>query len=158
MRKAKKEIKNKAQIDEILANAHVGRLGTMGKDGYPVIKPLNFVHTDEYIYFHSAMEGEKIDDILRDNRVCFEVDVPLHYVKAEGDPCTAFYRYRSVMLKGRAEIIEDSEEKRMALNALMEKYQPEGGYDNFQKEKLAVTAVIRIAIEVMTGKEDITER
>ena len=158
MRKAKKEIKNKAQIDEILANAHVGRLGTMGKDGYPVIKPLNFVHTDEYIYFHSAMEGEKIDDILRDNRVCFEVDVPLRYVKAKGDPCRAFYHYRSVILKGRAEIIEDSEEKRMAMKALMEKYQPGGGYDDFTKEKLAITAVIRIAIEVITGKEDITER
>jgi nitroimidazol reductase NimA-like FMN-containing flavoprotein (pyridoxamine 5'-phosphate oxidase superfamily) len=158
MRKAKKEIKNKAQIDEILANAHVGRLGTIGKDGYPVIKPLNFVHTDEYIYFHSAIEGEKIEDILRDNRVCFEVDVPLHYIKAKGDPCRAFYRYRSVMLKGRAEIIEDPKEKLMAMKALMQKYQPEGGYGDFAEEKLAITAVIRIDIEVMTGKEDITER
>lgn len=158
MRRAKKEIKDEAQIDEILANAHVGRLGTKGKDGYPIIKPLNFVHTGEHIYFHSAIEGEKIEDILRDNRVCFEVDVPLRYVKAKGDPCRAFYHYRSVILKGRAEIIEDSVEKRMAMKALMEKYQPEGGYDDFPKEKLAITAVIRIDIEAMTGKEDVTER
>jgi nitroimidazol reductase NimA-like FMN-containing flavoprotein (pyridoxamine 5'-phosphate oxidase superfamily) len=158
MRKAKKEIKDEAQIDEILANAHVGRLGTMGKDGYPIIKPLNFVHTGEHIYFHSAIEGEKIEDILRDNRVCFEVDVPLRYVKAKGDPCRAFYHYRSVILKGRAEIIEDFEEKRMAMKVLMEKYQPEGGYDDFPKEKLAITAVIRIDIEAMTGKEDVMGR
>ena len=158
MRRAKKEIKDEAQIDEILANAHVGRLGTMGKDGYPIIKPLNFVHTGGHIYFHSAIEGEKIEDILRDNRVCFEVDVPLRYVKAKGDPCRAFYHYRSVILKGRAEIIEDSVEKRMAMKALMEKYQHGGGYDDFPKEKLAITAVIRIDIEAMTGKEDVTER
>ena len=158
MRKAQKEIKDEAQINEILANAHVGRLGTMGKDGYPIIKPLNFVHTGGHIYFHSAIEGEKIEDILRDNRVCFEVDVPLRYVKAKGDPCRAFYHYRSVILKGRAEIIEDSVEKRMAMKALMEKYQPGGGYDDFPKEKLAITAVIRIDIEAMTGKEDVTER
>lgn len=158
MRKAKKEIKDRAQIDEILANAQVGRLGTMGKDGYPIIKPLNFVHTGGHIYFHSAVEGEKIEDILRDNRVCFEVDVPLRYIKAKGDPCGAFYHYRSVILKGRAEIIEDSKEKRMALKALMEKYQPEGGYDDFPREKLTITAVIRIDVEVMTGKEDVTER
>lgn len=158
MRRAKKEIKDTAQIDEILANAHVGRLGTIGKDGYPIIKPLNFVHTGGHIYFHSAMGGEKIEDILRDDRVCFEIDVPIRYVKAAGNPCSAFYLYRSVILKGRAEIIEDSEEKRMVLKALMEKYQPEGGYDDFPKEKLAITAIIRIAIEAMTGKEDITER
>jgi len=158
MRRAKKEIKDETQIDEILANAHVGRLGTMGKDGYPIIKPLNFVHIGEHIYFHSAIEGEKIEDILRDNRVCFEVDVPLRYVKAKGDPCSAFYHYRSVILKGRAEIIEDSEEKHMAMRALMEKYQPGGGYDDFTKEKLAITAVIRIDIGAMTGKEDVTER
>jgi len=158
MRKAKKKIKDEAQIDEILANAHVGRLGTIGKDGYPNIKPLNFVHIGKHIYFHSAIEGEKIEDILRDNRVCFEVDVPLRYVKAKGDPCRAFYHYRSVILKGRAEIIEDSEEKRMALKALMEKYQPEGGYGDIPEEKLAITAVIRIDIEAMTGKEDVTER
>jgi nitroimidazol reductase NimA-like FMN-containing flavoprotein (pyridoxamine 5'-phosphate oxidase superfamily) len=158
MRKAKKEIKDEAQINEILANAHVGRLGTMGKDGYPIIKPLNFVHTGEHIYFHSAIEGEKIEDILRDNRVCFEVDVPLRYVKAKGDPCRAFYHYRSVILKGRAEIIEDFEEKRMAMKVLMEKYQPEGGYDDFPKEKLAITVVIRIDIEAMTGKEDVMGR
>lgn len=158
MRRAKKEIKDETQIDEILANAHVGRLGTTGKDGYPMIKPLNFFHTGEHIYFHSATEGEKIEDILRDNRVCFEVDVPLRYVKAKGNPCTAFYHYRSVILKGRAEIINDDKEKRMALKALMEKYQPGGGYDDFPEEKLAITAVIRIDIEAMTGKEDITER
>ena len=158
MRKARKEIKDKAQINEILANAHNGRLGTIGKDGYPIIKPLNFIHTGAHIYFHSAIEGEKIEDILRDNRVCFEVDVPLRYVKAKSDPCRAFYNYRSVILKGRAEIIKDSKEKRIALKALMEKYQPEGGYDDFPKAKLSITAVIRIDIEVMTGKEDITER
>lgn len=122
------------------------------------VKPLNFVHIGGHIYFHSAIEGEKIEDILRDNRVCFEVDVPLRYVKAKSDPCSAFYQYRSVILKGRAEIIEDIEEKRMVMKALMEKYQPEGGYSDFPKEKLAITAVIRIDIEAMTGKEDITER
>ncbi|MCK9197319.1 MAG: pyridoxamine 5'-phosphate oxidase family protein [Syntrophales bacterium] len=158
MRKAKKEIKDKAHVDEILANAHVGRLGTMGKDGYPMIKPLNFFHTGEHIYFHSATEGEKIEDILRDNRICFEVDVPLRYVKAKGDPCSAFYHYRSVILKGRAEIIKDAKEKRMALKALLEKYQPEGGYGDFPEEELAITSVIRIDIEAMTGKEDLTER
>ena len=39
----------------------------MGKAGYPMIKPLNFAYHDGRIYFHTAQEGEKIDDI-RDSR------------------------------------------------------------------------------------------
>jgi uncharacterized protein len=158
MRRANKEITDRTHIDEILKTAHVGRLGTLGKDGYPIIKPLNFIHIREHIYFHSAQEGEKIDDILRSNRVCFEIDEPLRYVKAKGDPCSAFYHYRSVIIKGRAFMVESNEEKRMALKALMEKHQPDGGYGDFPEDKLAITAVLKIDIEEMTGKEDIRER
>jgi nitroimidazol reductase NimA-like FMN-containing flavoprotein (pyridoxamine 5'-phosphate oxidase superfamily) len=158
MRRAKKEITDRTHIDDILRTAPVGRLGTLGKDSYPIIKPLNFIHMGKYIYFHSAQEGEKITDIQRDNRVCFEVDEPRCYVKAQGNPCSAFYLYRSVIIKGRALMVENDEEKLMALKALMEKYQPDGGYGDFPKDKLAITAVLRIDIEEMTGKEDIRER
>ena len=41
------------------------------------------------------------------------------------------------------------------MKLLMEKYQPEGGYGNFLEEKLEITGVVRIAIEEMTGKEDL---
>jgi uncharacterized protein len=158
MRKAKKEITDVARIEEILRTVHVGRLGTVGRHGYPIIKPLNFVYAEGNIFFHSAREGEKIEDILRDSRVCFEVDVPLRYLKAKDDPCRAFYLYRCVIIRGRACVIEEAEEKRRILTALMEKYQPEGGYGNFPEEKIRMTAVIRIDIEQMTGKEDTAER
>lgn len=81
MRKWKKEIRDKTVIIEILNTCHVGRLGTIGKDGYPIVKPLSFAYHDGRIYFHTAKEGEKIEDIKRDNRVCFEVDLPIAYVK-----------------------------------------------------------------------------
>lgn len=158
MRRAKKEITDKAQILDLLAEARVGRLGTLGKDGYPMIKPLNFVQVGEHLYFHSAREGEKIEDIRRDRRVCFEIDAPLRYMKAQTDPCRAFYQYRSVIIRGKAVMIENREEKRLALGALMKKYQPEGGYGDFPEEKLILTAVVRIDIEEMTGKEDLADR
>jgi hypothetical protein len=37
----------------------------------------------------------------------------------------------------------------------MEKYQPEGGYGPFPEDKIALTAVVRIAIDHITGKEDL---
>lgn len=155
MRQSKKEIKDRNVVTALLDACHVGRLGTIGRDGYPRIKPLNFAYHGGNIYFHTAKAGEKIEDIKRDNRVCFEVDLPIAYVKGNVNPCRAEYLYRSVIIRGRAYIAEDKAEKIFALKCLMEKYQPEGGYGDFLEEKLAITGIVRIDIEEMTGKEDL---
>ena len=155
MRVAKKEISDKKTVENLLAQCAVGRLGTVGREGYPMVKPLNFVYHEGRIYFHSARKGEKIEDIKRDERVCFEVDLPLAFVRGEGSPCKADYRYQSVICTGRARLVEESREKLAALKALMEKYQPEGGYGDFPEEKVALTAVIRIDVLTMTGKQDL---
>ncbi len=156
MRRQKKEITDRGVISALLRTAPVGRLGTLGRDGYPRIKPLNFVYIDHAIYFHSAREGEKIEDILRDNRVCFEVDLPIAYVKGSAtDPCKASYLYQSVIIRGTAVLVSDEAERRKALAELMQKYQPGGGYGAFREEKLAITAVVRIDVEAMSGKEDL---
>ena len=155
MRVAKKEINDRKVVEGLLAQCAVGRLGTVGKTGYPMVKPLNYVYHEDRIYFHSAREGEKIEDLERDGRVCFEVDLPLAFVRGEGSPCKVDYRYQSVICTGQARLVEEREEKLGALKALMEKYQPEGGYGEFSEEKVALTAVIRIDILTMTGKQDL---
>jgi nitroimidazol reductase NimA-like FMN-containing flavoprotein (pyridoxamine 5'-phosphate oxidase superfamily) len=121
-----------------------------------MVKPLNFVYHEGAIYFHSACQGEKIDDIRRDQRVCFEVDLPVAYVKGRVDnPCRASYLYQSVIVRGNARLVEDEMERLAALDALMRKYQPEGGYGPYLEEKLELTAVIRIDIEGFSGKEEL---
>jgi hypothetical protein len=57
MRKSKKEIIDRDVIIDLLNTCHVGRLGTIGKDGCPMIKPLNFAYHDGKIYFHTAKAG-----------------------------------------------------------------------------------------------------
>jgi uncharacterized protein len=155
MRVNKKEIKDKAVITGLLLESPVGRLATVGKDGYPVIKPLNFAYCEGKIYFHSARAGEKMEHITGNKRVCFEIDLPITYVKSLSLPCKADYLYRSVIIKGRARIVEEENERLSALKYLMEKYQPEGGYGKFSEDKLQLTAVVSIDIEEMTGKEDL---
>ena len=155
MRRNKKEIKDPQIISELLETAQVGRLGTLDSDGYPMIKPLNFVYADGKIYFHTALSGEKIDDIRRNNHVVFEVDQPIAYVKGDRNPCTAKYLYRSVIIKGRATLIEARTQRISALKRLMEKYQPDGGYEDFPEEKLALSGIVRFDIDEMTGKQDI---
>jgi nitroimidazol reductase NimA-like FMN-containing flavoprotein (pyridoxamine 5'-phosphate oxidase superfamily) len=155
MRVSKKEIKDPTVLAGLLRQCPVGRLGTVGADGSPMIKPLNFVYLDGDIYFHSAREGEKMDDVRRDERVCFEIDLPVGYVRSDTIPCRAGYRYQSVIVKGRALVVEDRETRLRALGALMEKYQSEGGYGPFPEDKLALTAVVRIVIDHISGKEDL---
>ncbi len=156
MRQAKKAITRHEVIQDILRACRVGRLGTNGKDGYPRVKPLNYVLHRGGVYFHSARAGEKMDDIRRDDRVCFEVDQPIAFVRGSAEnPCQAEYLYRSVMIQGRAVLVDDDGERRSALLALMEKYQPEGGYGTFPDEKFRITGIVRIDIESMSGKEDL---
>jgi nitroimidazol reductase NimA-like FMN-containing flavoprotein (pyridoxamine 5'-phosphate oxidase superfamily) len=76
-------------------------------------------------------------------------------VKSDINPCSARFLYQSVMIKGKAVIVNGDGERLLALRSLMEKYQPERGYGEFLPEKLAVTAVVRIDIEEITGKEDV---
>lgn len=155
MRKPSRIIQDEKQIRDILWHAAVGRLATNGSDGYPRIKPLNFVFLDGRIYFHSAREGEKIDDIGRDNRVAFCIDVDLGYSAALREPCGATFFCRSVLIRGRAAVVEGEEERLRALNTLMEKYQPAGGYRDFLPEKLELTEVVRIDVENITGKQHV---
>jgi uncharacterized protein len=155
VRKANKEIKDLSVIVQLLKTCSVGRLGTIGGDGYPMVKPLNFSYHEGRIYFHTALAGEKIEDIKLNDRVCFEVDQPIAFVRADRQPCEAGYLYRSVIIRGRASLVEDHEERTLALNSLMDKYQPGGGCGLYPDEKLAITGIFRIDVVEMTGKEDL---
>lgn len=156
MRKLNKKITDIAIITDLLDSTPVGRLGTVGRDGWPMVKPLNFAYHEGRIYFHCAREGEKLDDIRRDPRVSFEVDLPIAYVKGRPDnPCRAEYLYQSVIARGRAVVVEERAERLLALDLLMRKYQPEGGYGPYLEEKLELTCIVRIDIEDLSGKEDL---
>jgi hypothetical protein len=156
VRKLHKRITDLAVIFNLLDTCHVGRLGTISSDGWPMIKPLNFARDGWSLYFHCAVEGEKLDDIRRDSRVCFEVDLPIAYVKgAPENPCRAKYLYRSVIIRGRATKVEDRAEKILALDCLMRKFQPGVTFAGYSDDKLDITGIVRIDIEDLSGKEDL---
>jgi nitroimidazol reductase NimA-like FMN-containing flavoprotein (pyridoxamine 5'-phosphate oxidase superfamily) len=153
MRRHDREMRNKETILAILERAQVGRMATVNRKGLPVIKPINFLYWDGKIYIHSSTKGEKISDIRRRSPVCFEVDEPVAYVAAMGPACRSSYYYRSLIVKGNAAIVSQPDRKLKILERLMEKYQPEGGYEEVTEEILKRTAVIEISIREITGKE-----
>jgi len=139
----------------LLEQSPVGRMATVNRKGFPVIKPVNFLYWNGKIYIHSSVKGEKMEDIRRGSSVCFEVDEPIAYMAARGSACKASYYYRSIIVKGKASLVNQKEKKLKILKQLMEKYQPEGGYGEILEEALKKTAVIEISIHEMTGKENL---
>jgi hypothetical protein len=153
MRRRDRELRNKETILAILERCEVGRIATVNRKGFPVIKPVNFIYWNGKIYLHSATKGEKISDIHRGSPVCFEVDEPIAYVATAEPACRSTYYYRSVIVKGSAAMVDKMDKKLEILERLMEKCQPEGGYQRMSEEILRRTAVIEISIREMTGKE-----
>lgn len=164
MRRKKEEITDGQAIAAILEEARIGRLATVGADGYPYIVPVNFVYWRQSIYFHCAREGEKLDNIRRDPRVCFEVDIPLAYLDTAYDrqmpPCDVGQFYRSAIIRGRAEIIQDIEEKVDALNALMASHEGVGDFSAITPATRAVALceVVAVRVERLSAKANLAQK
>ena len=154
----KLEIKSKEKIIEFLSSQQTGRISSIDENGYPQIIPMNFVFISDVIYMHSHVRGEKLDNIRRNQKVGFEVDKNLEFLPSYfSDPTDASLAdtlYISVVIKGNASIISDKEEKTTALNGLMKKYQPEGGYEPIKPEMgvLDEVVVIKIVPKSLRGK------
>ncbi len=152
------EIKSKEKIKEFLDKEHVGRIASIDEKGYPQIIPMNFVFLDDVIYMHSHTRGEKLENLSRNDKVGFEVDRELEflpsYFEHPTDASVADTLYISVVIKGKGELIKDEQEKILALNGLMKKYQPEGRYEPIspEMEVLDEVAVIKITPDSMKGK------
>ncbi len=152
------EIRSFEKIKEFLNEEHVGRISSIDKNGFPQTIPMNFVFLNDAIYIHSHVKGEKLDNISRNNKVGFESDRELEFLPSYfEDPHNASLAdtlYISVVIKGIASFVTDREEKTLALNGLMEKYQPEGQYDPIKSDMQVLDAVtvIKVTPQTIHGK------
>ena len=154
----KLEIKSKEKIIEFLNSEQTGRISSIDADGYPQIIPMNFVFLNDVIYMHSHTRGEKLENIKKNEKVGFEVDRSLEFLPSyfsdPKDASLADTLYISVVVKGQGIILDDKDEKTLALNGLMAKYQPEGGYEPIRSEMdvLDEVAVIKVVPKILRGK------
>ncbi len=152
------QIKSYDKIKEFLHQEHVGRISSIDVNGYPQIIPMNFVFLNDAVYLHSHPRGEKIENFKRNDKVGFEVDRELEFLPSYfEDPKNASLAdtlYISIVMKGTALLVTNKEEKTLALNGLMKKYQPEGGYDPIKSDMKVLdgVAVIKIVPKILHGK------
>lgn len=144
--------RNDRQMDDqkayqLLEKGIDGVLGTISDNGYPYTVPVNYALIDQKIYFHSALDGHKIDNILTNSKVSFTVieknEIIEHKFTTD---------YKSVIVFGTAKLITPSKE---ILMALIHKYSPnfipEG--KNYVAKSFETTQLVEITIDHITGKE-----
>lgn len=150
------EVKEPEKIVRILEECKVLHLGLVD-DGLPYIVPMNYGFTMEEgrltLYIHSAAKGYKLD-VIRKNPVC-AVEMECEVEPFEGVlPCQYGTSYYSLMGRGRATIVEDTEEKIRAMAILMK---TQTGKDFVFNEKLvSIVSVIRIDVSEYTAKHRAT--
>ncbi|MDE5626248.1 MAG: pyridoxamine 5'-phosphate oxidase family protein [Muribaculaceae bacterium] len=139
-----------SESERILREGRYAVMAVAGDDDYPYAVPVNYVLSGRSVYLHSASQGHKIDSLLRHPKCSMCVVDKDDVIPEE---FTSYFR--SVIVFGQAHIVESADERLEALRLLCGKYSPgidpEGEIGKFLK----TVCVVRIDIDLMTGKEAI---
>ena len=152
----KKWIESQDEMAEILGRAAVGRLGLIA-DGEPYIVPLNFAYADGRIYFHSGLQGRKIEAIQKSPRACFEVDEIQDLIVDQQQSCLSGTRYHSVIAWGIVRRLESEPEKMKVLDCLLKKYAAGKTYQLPPQNMLAIVNVYEMQVDKMSAKANVPD-
>ncbi len=138
-------------IESILDEALVAHVGIVDGDG-PVVLPMIYARVDDRLYLHGAAANHLLRAGTRSS-MCVTVTLVDGLVLSR----SAFHHsmnYRSVVIFGRPELVEDVDEKRAAMAALIEHMVPDrSGHTREPSEnELRATAVVRLAITEASAK------
>ncbi len=132
------------EAETILGEAKTAVLALSGDGGFPYAVPVNPVYHEGKIYFHSAPEGHKIDALRR----CAKVSL---CVVAQDDvlPEKLTTAYRSVIVFGRARIVDRPDEQRRIAELIGGKYAP--GYPELCRRAVdaALSAGKMVCVEIV---------
>lgn len=146
----RKEIWDQAEIESIISRALVCRVA-MFAEGYPYVVPLCFGYRENALYFHTGTKGKKLEILMNNPRVCFEMDIDVE-VKEADEACKWGVKNQSVIGYGIVSIVHDLEEKRRGLDVIMSHYGAKGPH-SYDEDILRKTHVLRLDVESMTGKK-----
>jgi hypothetical protein len=147
MRRIKQQLSEEESL-EVLKKAKRGVLSVIGDDGWPYGIYLNPHFENGRIFFHGAKEGHKIDALKKDARASFTVID--EGVKDEGGWA---YAFRSVVVFGRVEFVEDQNEAVEICRRLARRFNPsEADIEDEIRRAAAHVQVFALIPEHITGK------
>jgi len=140
-------------IDAILDEALVAHLGIVDADGQPFVIPTLHARSGDVVYCHGSTASRTLRALAAGAPACLTVSLIDGLVLAR----SAMHHsanYRSAMLIGRARVVEDPDEKRAALRAVVEHIVP-GRWDDVRapsENELSATAVLALPIDEASAK------
>lgn len=139
-------------MEDIIARCSFCSMGMVDKDTKPYVLHMNFGYEDGVLYLHSAPKGKKIDVLQNNNNVClaFSTDHVLEHQNADV-ACSYSMKYRSVLVFGKIEFIDELSEKRRILNIIMKQYTGRFDYE-YSDPAAKNVAVYKVIIEKMEGR------
>lgn len=153
MRRKDREITDLNLIYDILNRCDTMSLGMNGGSA-PYVIPMTFACSLDNgkitVFFHSALGGRKWEILSRDPNVCVEAHLYYKTVKENGG-ITA--KYESVIGNGKAELIEDKDEKVAAFKLMLDHYK-ESGFPAESCKGLPNSAVFKVVLTEVSGKHN----
>jgi nitroimidazol reductase NimA-like FMN-containing flavoprotein (pyridoxamine 5'-phosphate oxidase superfamily) len=143
----------KEKVDKLLSSTATGSLATLNNDGSPYVIPVHFLYYNDAIYIHGLPKGQKIDNIKADPRISmtvYEMDSIL--LDPNEKPCDTNTKYESVVVSGKAILVDDLEHKKEVLVGIVKKYTPHLAQKELPDNMVKGTAVIKIEMQALTGK------
>ncbi len=139
-------------IEAIIRKCNLCFIGVVDPENKPYVLPMNFGFRDNVIYLHSAPEGRIIDIIENNNNICvtFSTDNELVFQHPEV-ACSYRMKSKSVVAMGQVEFIEDMDEKREALDILMETYIDKKF--NYSDPAVRNVKIWKVAVDSISCKE-----
>ena len=158
VRRRDRAVEDPDWIRDFLRQAPYGVVAT-DSDGQPFINPLIFAYDDQSnaLYFHTGRAGRIFANLQQNPRVCFNACRMGRLICA---PAASSFdvEYDSVVVFGRARVLQDEAEATAALRLLLDKYFPDirygKDYSAITPKELTRTAVYRIDIESWSGKRN----
>ncbi len=122
-------------------------------DGQPFVIPTSYGRKDASLYIHGSAASRMLRQMKDGVPVCITVTLLEGLVLARSI-FNHSMNYRSVVILGKATLVDDPEEKLAALRVLSEHILPGRWYDSRQpnERELKATSVLRVPIEEFSAK------
>jgi len=151
-----------AWIRTFLREARVGHIAS-ARDGQPFLNPTTFWFDEQnhQIIFHSNVTGRIRSNIENNPRICFEAS-ELGKMLPSNVALEFSLQFRSVIVFGRARLVDDPQAARRVMYGLIHKYFPmmTAGkeFREITDKELKRTSVYALQIEEWSGKENWKDR
>ena len=158
VRRRDRAVEDDGWIRAFLREARYGVVASES-EGQPFTNPLLFVYDEgaNAIYFHTGRAGRIFANTAANPRVCFNT-CRMGELIADTEAWRFDVKYESVVVFGKATVIDEPEEATRALRLLLAKYFPHLRYGDdyapITPEQLARTAVYRLDIAARSAKRN----